>query len=72
MNCLIIIDVHARDIIDTFVRDSFRRLWESQQLRFSWDRHEDDIVINQCTGRFKFYEYMASTVGCHHGSLTGT
>ena len=62
VNCLIIIDVHARDIIDNFVRDSVldarEFAWESQ-LRFSWDRHEDDIVINQCTGRFNFgYEYM--------------
>ena len=62
VNCLIIIDVHARYIIDNFVRDSVldarEFAWESQ-LRFSWDRHEDDIVINQCTGRFNFgYEYM--------------
>ena len=39
INALIIIDVHARDIIDTFVRDSVldsrEFAWESQ-LRFSW------------------------------------
>ena len=52
-NALIIIDVHARDIIDTFVRDSIMDArefaWESQ-LRFYWDRTQDDILIRQCTG----------------------
>ena len=52
-NALIIIDVHARDIIDTFVRDSIMDArefaWESQ-LRFYWDRAQDDILIRQCTG----------------------
>ena len=52
-NALIIIDVHARDIIDTFVRDSIMDArefaWESQ-LRFYWDRGQDDILIRQCTG----------------------
>ena len=41
INTLIIIDVHARDIIDNFVRDSMlderEFAWESQ-LRFYWDR----------------------------------
>lgn len=41
VNTLIIIDVHARDIISTFVRDSIMDArefaWESQ-LRFYWDR----------------------------------
>ncbi|EFJ08822.1 hypothetical protein SELMODRAFT_131043 [Selaginella moellendorffii] len=62
VNALIIIEVHARDIIDTFVRDSIldhrEFAWESQ-LRFYWDREVDDIVIRQCTGQFLFgYEYM--------------
>ena len=62
INQLIIIDVHARDIIDTFVRDSVldarEFAWESQ-LRFSWTKKGDDIQINQCTGKFNFgYEYM--------------
>ena len=50
INCLVIIDVHARDIIDKFVRDSVlderEFAWESQ-LRFSWDRDADDVVIDQ-------------------------
>ena len=62
VNQLIIIDVYARDIIDKFVRDSVLDMrefaWESQ-LRFNWDKPEDDILIKQCTGNFKFgYEYM--------------
>eukprot|EP00466_Bigelowiella_natans_P011733 jgi/Bigna1/49976/estExt_Genewise1.C_620014 len=62
LNTLIIIDVHARDIIDSFVRDSIldatEFAWESQ-LRFYWERKVDDIRIRQCTGNFSFgYEYM--------------
>jgi dynein heavy chain len=41
VNTLIITDVHARDIIDKFVRDSIMDArefaWESQ-LRFYWDK----------------------------------
>ncbi|KAL6757976.1 dynein heavy chain, N-terminal region 1-domain-containing protein, partial [Haematococcus lacustris] len=62
VNTLIIIDVHARDIIDTFVRDSIMDArefaWESQ-LRFYWERQADDINIRQCSGLFKYgYEFM--------------
>ena len=61
INVMLIIDVHARDIIDKFVRDSIlderEFAWESQ-LRFYWDREEDTCVIRQCTGSFHFgYEY---------------
>ena len=53
VNTLIITDVHARDIIDTFVRDSVMDArefaWESQ-LRYYWDRTADDLMIRQCTG----------------------
>jgi hypothetical protein len=48
VNTLIITDVHGRDIIDTFVRDSIMDArefaWESQ-LRFYWDR---DLVSTSC------------------------
>lgn len=54
VNTLIITDVHARDIIETFVRDSVMDArefaWESQ-LRFYWDRTADDLMIRQCTGQ---------------------
>ncbi len=62
MNTQIIIDVHARDIVDRFVRDSVMDsedfAWESQ-LRFYWDRKTDHLVVRQCTGQFEYgYEYM--------------
>ncbi|CAK4656794.1 hypothetical protein LEN26_006663 [Aphanomyces euteiches] len=62
VNTLLIIDVHARDIVDSFVRDSILHekefAWESQ-LRFYWDKDVDDVVIRQCTGAFRYgYEYM--------------
>ncbi len=62
VNTLLIIDVHARDIIDSFVRESILNAkefsWESQ-LRFYWDRDSDDCIIKQCTGKFHYgYEYM--------------
>ena len=62
INTLIIIDLHSRDIVDTFVRDSIldarEFAWESQ-LRFYWDRDEDDVSISQCSGGFLYgYEYQ--------------
>ena len=62
VNVLIILDVHGRDIVEGFVRDSVldskEFAWESQ-LRFYWDQEKDDILIKQCTGRFDFcYEYQ--------------
>ena len=62
VNTLLIIDVHARDIVDGFVRESVLNAkefaWESQ-LRFYWDRDLDDCTIKQCTGSFRYgYEYM--------------
>ncbi|NXM38868.1 DYH10 protein, partial [Gymnorhina tibicen] len=61
-NTVLIIDVHARDIIDIFVRDSILQAqefeWESQ-LRFYWEREPDELAVRQCTGTFAYgYEYM--------------
>ncbi|XP_035829687.1 dynein heavy chain 10, axonemal isoform X2 [Aplysia californica] len=61
-NTVLIIEVHARDIIDGFVRDSIMDArefeWESQ-LRFYWEKEPDELVIRQCTGEFGYgYEYM--------------
>ncbi|CAG5116362.1 unnamed protein product, partial [Candidula unifasciata] len=61
-NTALIVDVHARDIIDGFVRDSIMDEkefeWESQ-LRFYWVREPDELYIRQCTGAFLYgYEYM--------------
>ena len=62
VNTQIIVDVHARDIVDKFIRDSIMDIrefaWESQ-LRFYWDKMIDDCVVRQCTGRIMYgYEYM--------------
>jgi len=62
VNTLIILDVHARDVVDRFVRDSILSAkafdWESQ-LRFYWDNKKNDIVIMQTTGTFDYgYEYQ--------------
>ena len=62
VNTLIILDVHARDIVERFVRDSILDAkefeWESQ-LRFYWDKRKDDLAIKQCTGTFDYcYEYQ--------------
>lgn len=61
-NAVLIIEVHNRDIIDRFVRDSIMDIrefeWESQ-LRFYWERKEDQLFVRQCTGQFGYgYEYM--------------
>ncbi|NXE97067.1 DYH10 protein, partial [Menura novaehollandiae] len=61
-NTVLIIDVHARDIVDVFVRDSILQAqefeWESQ-LRFYWEREPDELTVRQCTGTFSYgYEYM--------------
>ncbi|TPP46731.1 Dynein heavy chain and region D6 of dynein motor family protein [Leishmania donovani] len=62
INTLIIVDVHGRDIVDRFVRDSVTDArefdWESQ-LRFYWEKAVDTCTIAQCTGRFRYgFEYM--------------
>ncbi|KAG5468030.1 hypothetical protein LSCM4_01117 [Leishmania orientalis] len=62
INTLIIVDVHGRDIVDRFVRDSVSDArefdWESQ-LRFYWEKAVDTCTIAQCTGRFRYgFEYM--------------
>ena len=62
INTLLIIDVHARDIISSFVRDSILDIrefeWESQ-LRFYWVKEDDNLEVRQCTGTFGYgYEYM--------------
>eukprot|EP00210_Caulerpa_lentillifera_P005286 g5050.t1 len=62
INTLMILDVHSRDIIESFIRDSVLDAgdfsWESQ-LRFYWKHQLDDVEICQCSGRFDYgYEYM--------------
>lgn len=56
-NTVLIIDVHTRDIIENFVRDSVMDAqefnWESQ-LRFYWVKEVDNLVVIQCTGWYIF------------------
>ena len=48
VNTLIILDVHAREIVADFVRDSVLTenefAWESV-LRFYWDKDQDNILL---------------------------
>ena len=48
INTLLIVDVHAKDIVERFVRDSILDArefdWESQ-LRFVWDKEEDTCQV---------------------------
>ena len=62
VNTLIVLDVHAKDVVDGFVRDSILSAkqfeWESV-LRFYWDNGKDNATIKQCTGTFDYcYEYQ--------------
>ena len=62
INNIIIRHVHGREIVDKFVRDSILDMkefeWESQ-LKFSWDKKEDNIVVRQCNGSFySCYEFQ--------------
>ncbi|XP_051175007.1 dynein axonemal heavy chain 10 [Leptopilina boulardi] len=62
LDTILTVDVHIRDIIDEFVRDSIMDPmefeWESQ-LRFYWVHDLDNVWMNQCTGSFEYgYEYM--------------
>ncbi|PNF33091.1 Dynein heavy chain 10, axonemal [Cryptotermes secundus] len=61
-NTVLIIDIHARDTIEAFVRDSILNAqefeWETQ-LKFYWWKPFDNLVVRQCTGSFDYgYEYM--------------
>ncbi|XP_037633762.1 dynein heavy chain 10, axonemal [Sebastes umbrosus] len=62
INTVLIIDVHARDIVDNFVLNSIMDArefeWESQ-LRFYWVREHDELFVRQCSASFSYgYEYM--------------
>ncbi|XP_030593055.1 dynein heavy chain 10, axonemal isoform X2 [Archocentrus centrarchus] len=62
LNTVLIIDVHARDIVDSFVLKSIMNAqefeWESQ-LRFYWVLAHDNLFVRQCNASFSYgYEYM--------------
>ncbi|MES1912723.1 MAG: hypothetical protein MHM6MM_004949 [Cercozoa sp. M6MM] len=61
LNTMTIIEVHQRDIVEQFVRESIfdptNFAWESQ-LRFYFDRHNDQVQIRQASANLGFgYEY---------------
>ncbi|XP_018050925.1 PREDICTED: dynein heavy chain 10, axonemal [Atta colombica] len=62
IDMVLTINVHIRDIVESFVRNSIvdptEFEWESQ-LRFYWVHDLDNVWMNQCTGTFEYgYEYM--------------
>lgn len=71
VNTLIITDVHGRDIIDTFVRDSIMDArefaWESQ-LRFYWDKG----MVSQQQSNHLLCQHLpdprAGLLGLHNGA----
>lgn len=63
-NTVLIVDVHARDVIENFVRDGITKSqefdWESQ-LRFYWKKQTEfgNLFVIQCSGMFSYgYDYM--------------
>ncbi|XP_068610937.1 dynein axonemal heavy chain 10 [Brachionichthys hirsutus] len=62
LNTALILDVHARDIVDSLllnsVMDAQEFEWE-RQLRFYWKREADNLYVHQCSASFTYgYEYM--------------
>ena len=58
VNTLLIIDVHAWDIVANFVRMSIVNINQFEcesQLRFYWNMDEDDCIIKQCNGLFHYW-----------------
>lgn len=61
-NTVLIVDVHARDVIEHFVCNGIIKSqefdWESQ-LRFYWKKEFDNLIVVQCSGTFSYgYDYM--------------
>ncbi|CAH8443146.1 unnamed protein product [Heterobilharzia americana] len=62
LETVLIIDVHAKHIVEKFIRDSIMVpddfAWESQ-LRFYWVCKSDELIIRQCSAEFEYgYEYF--------------
>ncbi|KAI9188053.1 hypothetical protein H9P43_002444 [Blastocladiella emersonii ATCC 22665] len=62
---LITTEVHSRDVIERMCKNNLESVnafeWLSQ-LRFFWDKEEDDCVIRQTNTRFRYgYEYLGNS-----------
>ncbi|CDS38073.1 dynein heavy chain [Echinococcus multilocularis] len=62
LETVLILDVHAKDITESFIRDSIHAVeefeWESQ-LRFYWVRDLDNLKVRQVSAEFDYgYEYF--------------
>eukprot|EP00762_Andalucia_godoyi_P001076 ANDGO_01965.mRNA.1 Dynein-1-beta heavy chain len=62
LSALIVIDVHARDIVDEMVENNVGRVTDFgwiKQLRYYWDADEDDLFVRQTNSNFRYgYEYL--------------
>mmetsp|Transcript_11032 Transcript_11032/g.41100 ORF Transcript_11032/g.41100 Transcript_11032/m.41100 type:complete len:2117 (-) Transcript_11032:6020-12370(-) len=59
---LIIIDVHARDVIEGMIEDNVSSPSDFgwlKQLRYEWDKEQDECLVKQTNSAFKYgYEYL--------------
>lgn len=64
MGALIVIDVHARDVVSELVEKGVRNLNDfefSKQLRYYWQVEEDDCFVKQTNTSFRYgYEYLGN------------
>jgi dynein heavy chain len=64
MGALIVIDVHARDVVSELVEKGVKNLNDfefSKQLRYYWEVEEDDCFVKQTNTSFRYgYEYLGN------------
>lgn len=62
LSALIVIDVHARDILDEMIQKTIASVSDFgwiKQLRYYWDTEEDDCFVRQTNSSFRYgYEYL--------------
>ena len=64
MGALIVLDVHARDVVSSMVELNVSGLndfeW-AKQLRYYWDLEADDCMVKQTNTKFFYgYEYLGN------------
>lgn len=64
VNCLIILDVHARDVMQKMIEDKVSSPSDFQwtmQLRYYWEDSIDDCTVKQANASFLYgYEYLGN------------